>query len=93
MSRYQDVEMQLSELNIDGEENEQLVFDEGVDETRNKYEMCLVGRFLTEKNINGRAMLSKMADVWKPAMGINITELESGVYIYQFYHKEDMRWC
>lgn len=28
-----------------------------------KYDLCLVGRFLTEKNINTRAMKSKMEDV------------------------------
>ena len=41
---------------------------------------------------NSRAMMSKMADVWKPAMGINIKELDTGVFIFQFYHNEDMRW-
>lgn len=37
-------------------------------------------------------MKTKMEDVWKPVMGINIKELESGVYLFQFYHKEDMQW-
>lgn len=92
MARHEDIEMQLAELDIDGEENEQLVVEEGVDETVNKFELCLIGRFLTEKTINSRAMMSKMADVWKPAMGINIKELDTCVYIFQFYHNEDMRW-
>lgn len=38
----------------------------------NRYELCLVGRFLTEKSINVRATKSKTADVWKPAMGISV---------------------
>ncbi|WOG82416.1 hypothetical protein DCAR_0101580 [Daucus carota subsp. sativus] len=37
-------------------------------------------------------MKSKMADVWRPAMGINIKELEPGLFLFQFYHKEDMNW-
>ena len=48
MARHEDIEMQLAELDIDGEENEQLVVEEGVDETVNKFELCLIGRFLTE---------------------------------------------
>lgn len=52
----------------------------------------LGGRFLTEKNINTKAMRSKMADIWKPTMGINIKELEQGVFLFQFYYKEDMDW-
>lgn len=61
---------------MEEEENEDFVFEEGVEEEVNKYEKCLVGRFLTEKNIKSRAMKSKLADVWKPTMGINIKELE-----------------
>lgn len=52
----------------------------------------MVGRFLTEKNINTRAMKIKMADVWKPAMGINIKGLETGIFLFQFDHKKDMLW-
>lgn len=42
----------------------------------NKYELCVVGRFLTERSVNVRAMKTKMADIRRPAMGINIKEIE-----------------
>lgn len=45
------------------------MFEEGIEEEINRYETCLVGHFLTEKNINTRAMRSKLVDVWKPTMG------------------------
>lgn len=57
-----------------------------------KYELCLVERFLTEKSINTRVMKVKIADVWKPTMGINIKEIGSGIYLFQFFHKEDKQW-
>lgn len=85
---YQTLEDQLGDLNIDEEENEKFTFEEEV----NKYEKCLVGRFLTEKNINTRAMKSKLADIWKLTMGINIKELEPGIFLFQFYHIEDLPW-
>lgn len=85
--------MQLAELDIENEENEELTFEEGVEEEHNRFELCLVGRFLTEKNINVRAMKSKMADLWKPAMGISIKDLKPGIFLFQFYHKEDMNWA
>lgn len=91
MANTADIGRRLENLDIENEENEELVFDEGVEET-NKYDLCLVGRFLTEKTINDRAMKSKLADVWKPAMGITIKELESGIYLFQFYHPEDLNW-
>lgn len=51
-----------------------------------------MGRFLTEKNINVRAMRMKLADLWKPAMGVNIRDLKPGIFLFQFYHKDDMNW-
>lgn len=51
-----------------------------------------MGRLLIEKNINVRAVKSKIVDIWKPAMGINIKELDSGIFLFQFYHREDLLW-
>ncbi|WOG95663.1 hypothetical protein DCAR_0414990 [Daucus carota subsp. sativus] len=92
MSRYQDLSVHMSSLAIDEEENVALVIEGNVDEESNKYELCAVGRFLTEKTVNVRAMKSKMANVWKPAMGVNIKELETGIFLFQSYHKEDLNW-
>lgn len=92
MARYQDLDEHMANLNVDDEENEDLVFEDDVIEEIDKYELCLVGRFLTEKSINTRAMKVKIADVWKPTMGINIKEIDSGIYLFQFFHKEDKQW-
>lgn len=79
MAQYRDIVAQMANLDIDEKENESFVLDGDIEEVINMYELCLVGRFLTEKTINMRAMKSKMADVWKPMMGINIKELEQGI--------------
>ncbi|XP_074378502.1 uncharacterized protein LOC141720045 [Apium graveolens] len=88
----EDIEMQMEEMDITNEKNEELSLDEGVEEDINKFDLCLVGQFLTEKNINVRAMKTKLADLWKPAMGINIEDLKPGLFLFQFYHREDMNW-
>lgn len=87
----------MAELDIDGKENEELCFDGDLEEESNKFEsnkfeFCLVGRFLTEKNINTRAMRSKLVDVWRPTMRINIKELKTQFFLFQFYHKNDVTW-
>lgn len=92
MSRYQDLNDQLSSLDIDEEENSAFVVEGNFEEDSNKYDLCLVGRFLTGKTINVRAMKSKLADIWRPAMGINIKDLDAGIFLFQFYHAEDMKW-
>lgn len=43
--------------------NEKLTFGDEIEEEVNMFEFCVVGRFSTEKNINGRAMRIKMADL------------------------------
>lgn len=82
----------MAGMNIAYEENEELIFDDKVVEDPNKFDMYLVGRFLTEKNINTRAMKSKLADVWRPARDINIKDLKPEVFLFQFYHVDDMLW-
>lgn len=92
MARYRDIGDQMADLDIENEENESFVFEGDVEEEGNRYDLCLVGRFLTEKIINPRAMKSKLADVWKPMMGINIKELEQGIFLFYFYHQDNMQW-
>lgn len=87
-----DIEMQMEDMDIENEENEELVFGDEIEEEKNRFDLCLVGRFLTEKNINVRAMRTKLADLWKPAMGVNIRDLKPGIFLFQFYHKDDMNW-
>lgn len=82
----------MAGLDIEEEENESFVIEGEAEGEINRFELCLTGRFLTEKTINLRAMKTKVADVWKPTMGISIKELEQGIYLFQFFHKEDMPW-
>lgn len=91
MATADDIDRHLANLDIEDEQNEEMVFEADVEEVK-KYDLCLVGRFLYEKTINSRVMKRKLADVWKSAMGITIKELESGIYPFQFYHIEDLKW-
>ncbi|XP_074346135.1 uncharacterized protein LOC141684894 [Apium graveolens] len=92
MADFEDIDVQMAGLGIEEEENEGFVLEGDIEEGANRYQLCLVGRLLTEKNVNVRAFKSKIADVWKPTMGINIKELDNGIFLFQFFHKEDMQW-
>ncbi|KAL8100596.1 hypothetical protein AgCh_032744 [Apium graveolens] len=92
MATMNKIDILMSDLDISNEENEELVLDVESEETENRFELCLVGKFLIKKNLNVRAMKSKMADIWKPTMGINIKVLTPGLFLFQFYHKDDMNW-
>lgn len=92
MVNLNDISVQMEEIDIEAEENEELCFNNAVEDESNRFELCLVRRFLIEKNINTRAMRSKMTNVWHPAIGINIKELRMELFLFQFYHKDDISW-
>lgn len=52
--------------------------------------LCLVGRFLTTRILDFRAIQHKMASLWQPGKGICIKELEPNLLLFQFYHEVDM---
>lgn len=69
-------------MDIEEEENTEFVIEGEVKKEANKYELCVVGRFLTKRNINVRAMKTKMVDVWRPAMRINIKENDPCIFFF-----------
>lgn len=92
MASENDIDQRMESLQIEDEENEAFVLEGDVDEGVNKYDLCLIGRLLTEKSVNVRTMKSKLADVWRPSMGLSVKELDQGLFLFQFYRKEDMQW-
>lgn len=51
----------------------------------------LVGRFLTENNINFQAMQNVMASLWRPKEGMEIQDIGGYKYSFVFYHIMDLR--
>lgn len=49
MDGSNDINQQMAGLGIDEEENESFVLDDDIEEDVNRYELCLVGKLLTEK--------------------------------------------
>lgn len=92
MDRYHNIDEQLDHLNIEDEENEGFIFKDDIEEESDKYDICLIGRFLKLEKINTKAMKIRMTNIWKPTMGINIKEIDHRIYLFQFYHQEDMLW-
>ena len=56
------------------------------------WSFCLLGRFLTEKNINFLAIKNTLASFWEPGKGIIITDVGGGRYLFQFFYVVDMNY-
>lgn len=51
----------------------------------------LVGKFLTEKNINYSAMQNVMAGLWRPKEGMEVHDMGGLKYSFVFFHKLDVQ--
>lgn len=58
-------------------------------EQRESY--VLIGRFLTEKNINFNAMQNVLATLWRPKEGMKVHDIGGMRYSFIFYHKMDVQ--
>lgn len=79
-----------SKLSIEDETNNGLVI--GAEDVRQApVEYPLVGKFLTEKNINFNAMQNVMASLWRPKQGLEIHDVGNQRYVFIFYHIMDVK--
>ena len=47
-----------------------------------KFDLFLMGRFLTDRTINFMAIRNKLTDIWRPCKGVNIKELGNQYYLF-----------
>ncbi|WOG86768.1 hypothetical protein DCAR_0205986 [Daucus carota subsp. sativus] len=79
------LEEMCARLVLEDEEGEEiLVGEEEVVKTKESF--ILVGRFLTDKNINFPAMQHVLSSLWRPREGVEIHDLGIGRYSFVFYH-------
>lgn len=79
-------------LSLDDDDSDPiLIGDEGVCDLPENHNLVLVGRFATEKLIKFHAMRETMAATWRPGKGVNITEVTSNLFLFQFFHEVDVK--
>lgn len=53
--------------------------------------LCVVRLFINEGCVDFEAMQHTLAILWKPRKGVYMKELDSNLYIFQFYHEIDVK--
>jgi 14-3-3 protein epsilon len=51
--------------------------------------LCLIGRFLTEKSIRTNIMKEHLANLWMPQRQVTIKKVAPSLFLFQFYHRID----
>lgn len=53
--------------------------------------LCIVARFLSDGYADFSAMQQTLAALWRPGKGVYMKELETNLYLFQFYHEVDVK--
>lgn len=86
----ENLEKLYERLTIEDEDDTGVIV--GVEDGNEKKEsFVLVGRFLTEKNINFPVMQSVLASLWRPKEGMEIHDIGGYRYSFVFFHIMDLR--
>lgn len=79
-----------AKLSLEDEDDGMLIVENaGNDQIKDSF--VLIGRFLTERNINFRAMQNVLSAVWRPKEGVEIHDLGDMRYSFVFYHPMDVQ--
>lgn len=87
----------LNNITLDDEEDgglalEAQVGDEGTEGFQDfDANLCLVGRFITEGVVDFPAMRQTLVALWRPGKGVYIKEIDTNLYLFQFYHEIDIK--
>ncbi|KAK6125540.1 hypothetical protein DH2020_040719 [Rehmannia glutinosa] len=92
MSEKQDsIDELCCRMQLQEEEEGGVCLDESDDVVQTQeIRWCLVGRFLTERQLNFLAMKNTLASIWRPVKGVFIKELGPNLFLFQFFHELDI---
>ncbi|XP_073025182.1 uncharacterized protein At4g02000-like [Primulina eburnea] len=86
------MEAQMDGLTLLDDEGDEISFTpDTLNATDEVAELCLVGTFLTERPINPKIMKQRISAIWRPGKGVTIRDIGFKRFIFQFYHRIDMR--
>ncbi|XP_074336834.1 uncharacterized protein At4g02000-like [Apium graveolens] len=72
------------EILVEEGEHNQII--QGVDP-----KLCIVGRFIAEGKVDFLAMQHTLAALWRSGKGVYMKELDTNLYLFQFYHDLDVK--
>ncbi|KAJ4848634.1 hypothetical protein Tsubulata_011332 [Turnera subulata] len=51
--------------------------------------LCLVAWLWTERSFNARAFMNTMKQVWRPVHGVEVSQIDRNLFVFQFFHWRD----
>jgi len=83
----------MEHLHLEEEDDEIEIPEEELVRGRGGFDpaLCLIGRFLSNKQVRIHMMKEHMKRIWSLVKGVEIREIKEGVFIFQFFHQRDVQ--
>jgi len=79
--------IEWGKMKLNEEEGEAMEFEEDVlVEKREEIESSLIGKLLTQSNVNTRVMKAVVKSIWQPAKGLVIRDLDKNIFCSNSSH-------
>uniref|UniRef100_A0A7C8ZPI5 DUF4283 domain-containing protein n=1 Tax=Opuntia streptacantha TaxID=393608 RepID=A0A7C8ZPI5_OPUST len=60
------------------------------DEEKSELSLCLIGKLWTKRRFNSNAFMNTITKVWNPIRGVEAKEIDTNLFLFQFYHWKDL---
>lgn len=90
MSISRSMEEEIANLNI-ADEEEAVVHDLEEEEDDNEFNLCLVGRALTNSVVHFPSLRIVLVELWHPIEGVSITKIEDKRVLFRFCNELDLK--
>jgi len=60
------------------------------DEEKSELALCLIGKLWTKRRFNSNAFMNTITKVWNPIRGVEAKEIDTNLFLFQFYHWKDL---
>lgn len=91
-SDIQELEKGCNNMTLETEEERGVDLPDEVDEQSPNINLrfAMVGKFLTDKHIKFEYMQQVLASVWRSVMGMRVKEIRANLFVFQFFHENDI---
>lgn len=80
----------LEGLRLEDDHTDMVIRAQDCEDEEDYLNLCLVGRFLTDRPLRLQVIKDRMAGVWRTLGVVAIRELETGLVLFQFFHPVDV---
>lgn len=82
----------IENLSLSHEEEDELILDpDSLSNRAETFNLYLTSRFLTDQQINFNLMRNRLAGIWRPKQGVEIRDLGSHRFLFQFFYPIDLQ--